>query len=138
VTSEPADSIRVVAERFIHIAAEHAPGCTDDIVLTNAAFNLHSYGTVYSVAHGHPGWVCDEYLGNIAAETSAAAVELCLVGLWERVDGGYRILDQIVLGWAIEAQARIRQEIESCLAVGGHFPDPERPDYCAMCEEQLD
>ena len=127
----PIASYGMAQERFFRVKAEHAPGRDEDITLTDAAFNLHSFGTVYSVAHGHAGWVCDEYLGNIAAETSAAAVELCLVGLWERVEGGYRVLDQIVLGWA-KAQQRIEQITDSCLASVGTFPT-RRTRTAATC-----
>ncbi len=40
-----------------------------------------------------PGFVPDEYLNSLDTETTVPAAELCAIGTWERVDGGYRVLD---------------------------------------------
>ena len=43
-----------------------------------------------------PGFVPDdhlEHLDGLAIETTITAVELCTIGMWERVNGGYRVLD---------------------------------------------
>jgi hypothetical protein len=45
-------------------------------VLSRAAFQLHSFGIVNSITDGHPGFVSDEYLNAISAETTTAALEL--------------------------------------------------------------
>jgi hypothetical protein len=37
--------------------------------------------------------VPDQYLADLSTETTITAAELCTVGMWERVDGGYRLLD---------------------------------------------
>ena len=34
-----------------------------------------------------------EYLDGLAIETTITAAEPCTVAVWERVDGGYRVLD---------------------------------------------
>ena len=47
--------------------------------------------------YGHPGFVPDQYLAGRGSETTITAAELCAAGMWEhveRVDGGYRVLDQ--------------------------------------------
>jgi hypothetical protein len=37
--------------------------------------------------------VPDEYLVGLGTETVISVAELCAVSMWERVDGGYRVLD---------------------------------------------
>jgi hypothetical protein len=64
--------------------------------MTRAAYDLQVLATVHSTSCGHPGFVPDdylEYLDGLAVETTITAAELCTIGLWRRVDGGYRVLD---------------------------------------------
>src|SRR5439155_9984276 len=78
--------------RFILMRAE---GTFDgqDRVMSRAAYDLQVHATAYSTRRGHPGFVPDEYLDGLRAETTIPAAELCAIGMWERVGGGYRVLD---------------------------------------------
>src|ERR1022692_4451910 len=65
-------------------------------VISRAAYDLQVLATAHSANCGHPGFVPDDYLEHLdglAIETTITAVELCAIGLWERVHGGYRVLD---------------------------------------------
>jgi hypothetical protein len=65
-------------------------------VFSRAAYDLQVRATSHSASCGHPGFVPDDYLEHLdglGIETTITAVELCTVGTWERVDGGYRVLD---------------------------------------------
>jgi hypothetical protein len=44
-------------------------------------------------ARGKPGFVSDDYLNSISAETTLTAIELVGAGLWERSTDGYLITD---------------------------------------------
>jgi hypothetical protein len=62
-------------------------------VMSRAAYDLQVRATAHSASCGHPGFVPDDYLEHLdglSIETTITAVELCTVGMWERVDGGYR------------------------------------------------
>src|SRR5216683_1041974 len=61
-------------------------------VLSRAAFEMHSFGILNSVRDGSPGFVSDEYLNAISAETTTTTLELEAAGLWERRDGGYFVV----------------------------------------------
>ncbi len=78
-------------------------------MLSRAAFQLHSFSIVESVNDGHAGFVSDDYLSAISAETDLTATELCLAGLWERVDGGYTIHDDMV-EMAVRITARMAMD----------------------------
>ena len=94
---------------------------------------------------GHPGYVPDDYLEHLdgmGIETTITAAELCIIGTWERVGGGYRVLDweavevcldqvrQILgedpqaLAWEAEHEAKI----QACMAT----PIVATPP-CAAC-----
>ena len=65
-------------------------------VMSRAAYDLQVLATAHSASCGHPGFVPDDYLEHLdglAIETTITAAELCTFGMWERVDGGYRVLD---------------------------------------------
>ena len=81
-----------------------------DVVLSRAAYQLHSFGMMNSIKDGHPGFVADEYLNAISAETNLTSAELRVAGLWERVAGGYNILDPKMLLFAIETDERMGRE----------------------------
>ena len=40
----------------------------------------------------------DTYIDGLGAEAAVLAAELCSAGVWERADGGYRILDRDAVG----------------------------------------
>ena len=65
-------------------------------VMSRAAYDLQVLATSHSASCGHPGFVPDDYLEHLdglAIETTITAAELCTIGMWERVDAGYRVLD---------------------------------------------
>jgi hypothetical protein len=72
-----------------------------DHVMSSAAWELQLTATASSAVRDHPGFVPDEYLASLTgddlrspgAEPVTLAAELCTAGMWERVDGGYRVLD---------------------------------------------
>jgi hypothetical protein len=63
--------------------------------------------------------VPDDYLSGLSTETTITAAELCAVGLWERVEGGYRVID-----W---------EAVEICL---DHVREPGGEDPLAHAWEQ--
>lgn len=106
-------------EHTTFIALEK-PG-DEPIVLSRAAFTLSAAGLSNSVASGTPGFISDEYLGAIAAETDLTATELVLAGDWERVDGGYRVVDP-----------KMQELAEKLLAQQESYDDwPLDPDECS-------
>jgi hypothetical protein len=46
-----------------------------------------------------------EHLDGLGIETTITAAEPCAIGTWERVDGGYRILDWEAVEYAIDGVA---------------------------------
>jgi hypothetical protein len=105
----------------------------EEAVVSVAAFQLHGFGIVNSVQDGHPGFVPDEYLNAISAETTITAAELCAAGMWERVDGGYRVLDREMVEQVVSFQRKMDQDAQFCQATGGHQPSDEDPDLCRKC-----
>jgi hypothetical protein len=81
--------------RFIRMAAEDTFD-GQERVFTRAAYDLQVQATAHSARCGHPGYVPDDYLEHLdglGIETTITAAELCAIGTWERVGGGYRVLD---------------------------------------------
>jgi hypothetical protein len=82
-------------------------------VMSRAAYDLQVLATGHSASCGHPGFVPDDYLEHLdglAIETTITGVELCTIGLWERVHGGYRILDWEAVEVCLDHIRRIRGE----------------------------
>jgi len=75
-------------------------------VFTREAYDLHCAAAAHSARCGHPGFVPDEYLNSLVTETTVPAAELCAIGTWERVDGGYRVLDWEAVEVCIDWHAR--------------------------------
>jgi hypothetical protein len=91
---------------------------------------------------GHPGFVPDEYLNGLRMETTISAADLRVLGTWERVEGGYRVLDweavEVCLDkvredkgedaraviWEREREAYIRSQLTPAMVVA--LP-------CALC-----
>jgi hypothetical protein len=102
-------------------------------VVSRAAFQLHGHAIVNSAQDGHPGFVPDEYLNAISAETTIAAAELCAAEMWRRVDGGYEVLDREMVEMAVNQFRKMDADREFCQATGGHEPMDEDPDLCRKC-----
>jgi len=91
VSSDDAENAEDL-ERFILMRAKDTFDGQERVFL-RAAYDLHIRATAHSARCGHPGFVPDEYLNGLRMETTIAAADLCVLGTWERVDGGYRVLD---------------------------------------------
>ena len=123
--------------RFIRMAAsETFDG--QERVMSQAAWDLQCLATAHSARCGHPGFVPDDYLEHLdglSVETTITAAELCTIGTWERVEGGYRVLDweavevcrdQVrrtdgedlrALAWDRESEARVRAWMAEAMVV---------------------
>jgi len=87
--------------------------------MSRAAYDLQVLATAHSASCGHPGFVPDDYLEHLdglAIETTITAAELCTVGMWERVDGGYRVLDWEAVEVCLDQVRQRRGEDERALA----------------------
>ena len=87
--------------------------------MSRAAYDLQVLATAHSASCGHPGFVPDDYLEHLdglGIETTITAAELCTVGMWERVDGGYRVLDWEAVEVCLDQVRQRRGEDEQALA----------------------
>lgn len=91
-------------------------------VLSRSALQLHVAGVVNSIEDGRPGFVSDDYLNAIAAETTTAALELEAAGMWERRDGGYFIVADEMVKMAIDFNERSDRQEAECARRGKHLP----------------
>ena len=91
-------------------------------VLSRAAIQLHTAGIVNSVQDGQPGFVSDDYLNAIAAETTTTVLELEAAGMWERRDGGYLIVADDMVKAAIDFHERTDRQEAECARRGKHLP----------------
>jgi hypothetical protein len=114
-------------------------GEKDDHVLSRAAFQLHSFSMMNSVRDGNPGFVSDDYLNDISAETTLTAMELVAAGLWERSTDGYLITDPQMLEMAMMVSEQMKDsfpyEPEEC---PDHAPGPNSGAQCCRCGTELD
>ena len=69
----------------------------------------------------------------IAAETTITAAELCAAGMWQRVDGGYEVLDREAVELSVEQFRKMGEDREFCQTTGGHEPSDDDPDLCRKC-----
>jgi hypothetical protein len=79
---------------FIRMAAEDTFD-GQERVFTRAAYDLQVRPPL-TPRCGYPGYVPDDYLEHLdglGIETTITAAELCAIGTWQRVGGGYRVLD---------------------------------------------
>ena len=104
--------------RFIRMSAsETFDG--QERVMSRAAYDLQVQATVHSAHCGHPGFVPDDYLEHLdglSIETTITAAELCICGMWERVGGGYRVLDWDAVEFCLELVRQRRGEDPHALA----------------------
>ncbi len=88
-------------------------------VMSRAAYDLQVLATGHSASCGHPGFVPEDYLEHLdglAIETTITAVELCAIGMWKRVNGGYRVLDWEAVEICLDQIRRIKGEDPQALA----------------------
>jgi hypothetical protein len=88
-------------------------------VFSRAAYDLQVLATAHSASCGHPGFVPDDYLEHLdglSIETTITAAELCAIGTWERIDGGYRVLDWEAVEVALDHVRQTRGEDPKALA----------------------
>lgn len=91
----------VSTEGFVRVGGVAGP------VISKSALKLHTYAILVSIEVGDAGHICDEYLNAISVETSVAALELTLAGLWAREPGGYRVSEGETLRVAREVQRQL-------------------------------
>src|ERR1039457_5751767 len=88
-------------------------------VMSRAAYDLQVLATSHSANCGHPGFVPDDYLEHLdglSIERTITAVELCAIGTWERVGGGYRVLDWEAVEVCLDQVRQLSGEDEQALA----------------------
>ncbi|WP_145725442.1 hypothetical protein [Nocardioides sp. J9] len=108
-------------------------------IVSRAAFQLHGFAMVNSVQDGTPGFISDDYLNAISAETTLTATELCMVGLWTRDEerGGYVLNDPMVAD-VVEFNDRMERDKEFCETTGGHETSEESgPTICVKCHAPI-
>lgn len=98
-------------------------------VLTRDALNLLMHGVINSCADGTPGFVSDDWLNAIPAETTITAAELEASGLWERRAGGYFVLADDVVKMVIDQNEEMDRTKAECAERGQHVP--HEPDESA-------
>jgi hypothetical protein len=101
--------------RFILMRAEETFD-GQDRVMSRAAYDLQVQATAHSARCGHPGFVPDEYLDGLRTESTIPAAELCTTDMWERVGGGYRVLDWEAVEVCLDQVRQIRGEDPQALA----------------------
>ncbi len=88
-------------------------------VISQAAYELQVRATAHSASCGHPGFVPDDYLEHLdglSIETTITAAELCTSGMWQRVDGGYRVLGWEAVEVCLDRVRQVRGEDPQALA----------------------
>jgi hypothetical protein len=90
--------------------------------LSRAAVQLHTAGIVSSIQDGRPGFVSDDHLNAIAAETTTTVLELEAAGMWERRDGGYLVVADEMLKIAIDFNEKTDRLEAECARRGEHLP----------------
>lgn len=103
-------------------------------VLTRDALNLFGHGMLDSVAAGTPGFVSDEYLNAIPAETTIAAAELEAAGLWERREGGYFVLVDDMMRMVIDQNEEMNRTQSECAGHGQHLPHEPDGSGWIICQ----
>ena len=90
----------------------------DDGLMSPAAEELRVLATADSAVRGRPGFVPDGYLAGLAgdelghpgADPAVLAAELCEAGIWERAQGGYRILDEEMVQVCVDRVRELREQ----------------------------
>lgn len=82
-----------------------------------------------------PGFVSDDYLKSMSAETTVAAFELEANGMWSRREGGYFIVADEMVSQMIDYNDEADRLAAACQARGAHRADAEEVGWviCADC-----
>lgn len=120
---------------FVRFGGER--GMSSSALVSRSALRLHVYAVLASIAAKHAGWIGDDYLDDVNAETSVDALELCTAGLWTREPRGYRVRDSEVMRMAGEVHRQLEELSQRCRTSGGHQPDAAYPGLCRRCGVQL-
>jgi hypothetical protein len=104
-------------------------------VLSRAAFRLHGFAIVNSLKDGHPGFVSDEYLNAISAETTVTVLELEAAGIWERRTDGYLIIADDMLRRLVEHNELQGKQAAVCDARGTHVPGEFEGSGRVLCAD---
>jgi hypothetical protein len=80
-----------------------------------------------------PPRAVNQWCRAISAETTVTAAELWAAQMWQRVDGGYELLDREMVDLAVEQFRKMDADREFCTATGGHKPMDEDPELCRKC-----
>lgn len=80
-------------DRAVSVEVETLRARRNGHEITREALRLHVLAVAHSVHTVHPQFIADIALARIVPDATEAAVELWLAGLWERIDGGYAVLD---------------------------------------------
>jgi len=86
---------------------------------TRGAYELQTKAVPHSVVCGHAGYIPDDYLehlNGLGIETTIPAAELCTLGTWERISGGYRCLDWEAVEYALDGLRQRKGEDPKALA----------------------
>ncbi|MBT2485630.1 MULTISPECIES: hypothetical protein [unclassified Microbacterium] len=102
--------------------------------LSMPAFQLHHFAITESFQRGTPGFIPDDYLQSIAAETTLTAVELETAGLWVRRDGGYFVNDADTIRMMLSFREGSDANAAKCLARGHHLPSEDEDDDWIICQ----
>jgi hypothetical protein len=105
--------------------------------VSELALELHMMGALASLATDHAGRVGTDLLDRMSIDTSTAAVELELAGLWRRDGTGYQI-DEAELHKLVKIiDEQLLDLADDCTRRGGHLMTAEQPGYCARCMSPL-
>lgn len=104
-------------------------------VLTRDALNLLLHGVINSCADGTPGFVSDDWLNAIPADTTITAAELEAGGFWERREGGYFVLADDMVKMVIDQNEEMDRTKSQCTERGQHItPDDADDSGWVICE----
>lgn len=90
----------------------------DSGLMLPAAEELRVLATAVSAVCGRPGFVPDVYLdelgddelGHPGADPWLLAAERCGAGIWERTEGGYRVLDEEAVQVCVDRVRELREQ----------------------------
>jgi hypothetical protein len=102
-----------VARGDDHAVRARIGGAIDRIAqhaVSTTALRLHAQALLASFEDGHPGFVADRYLAALPVTARVAAAELCLAGVWERAERGYRVIPSEAARMADEVSRQFEQK----------------------------